>query len=300
MTGQDSAATRPALASPIAESAAPPRSTVAGNHLHPQKAPGHCLATIPHVLTAHTSAINGLALRLIALEERAEKLATAAARAEAPSPSWRGALPSVPPSSIFATAQSIQVLAPQGVDGNTSLDELCLLMCLLKRTLAETIFEFGTFDGRTTLNLAANGAKNGRVISLDLPREQASATALPLAQGDTPYIEKADSGARYRGTPFEGRITQLFGDSAKFDLSPYAGTVDFVFIDASHAYEYVMNDSRAALRLLRGGKGAIAWHDYTPYWSGVVRALDELFATEARFAGLRHIEGTVLAYALFQ
>lgn len=298
MTAQKSAATQPATASRPAEKAAPSQSSGPGNNA--ERVSFHSLAALANVITAHTSGMNALALRLIALEDRAANLAAAAARAVAPAAAWRGALPSVKPLAIFGAAPPIRLLETQGVDGNVNLEELCLLLCLLKRTPAEMIFEFGTFDGRTTLNLAANCTKKGRVITLDLPGDQAASTKFALAQGDAPYIAKPASGARYRRTPFESRVTQLFGDSAKFDFSLYAGRIDFAFIDASHAYEYVMNDSRAALRFLRGGKGVIAWHDYTPWWGGVVRALDELFATEPKFAGLRHIEGTALAYAFFE
>ncbi len=72
--------------------------------------------------------------------------------------------------------------------------------------------------------------------------------------------------------------------------------MDFVFIDASHTYEYVLSDSRAALKLLRrgGGTKVILWHDYGE-WEGVTRALDELAAGEPTFRGLRRIAGTSLA-----
>ena len=43
--------------------------------------------------------------------------------------------------------------------------------------------------------------------------------------------------------------------------------MDFIFVDGSHSYDYVLNDSRKALSLLRGGKGIILWHDY-PGWTG--------------------------------
>lgn len=88
------------------------------------------------------------------------------------------------------------------------------------------------------------------------------------------------------------RVKQLFGDSADFDFSPYE--VDFVFVDGSHAYEYVMSDSRRALAMLRNGRGLVLWHDYGE-WEGVTRALNELHERDVAFAGLRHVDGTTLA-----
>lgn len=72
---------------------------------------------------------------------------------------------------------------------------------------------------------------------------------------------------------------------------------DFVFVDASHESEDVHSDSLRALKLLREGRGTFAWHDYLPCWKGVMDALDELYMTEPKMKGLRHIEGTGLVYA---
>jgi hypothetical protein len=71
--------------------------------------------------------------------------------------------------------------------------------------------------------------------------------------------------------------------------------VQFVFIDASHAYEYVLSDSRRALTLLAAGGGTIVWHDYGSVWPGVTRALHDLRDREPAFAGLQHIADTTLA-----
>jgi hypothetical protein len=124
------------------------------------------------------------------------------------------------------------------------------------------------------------------------------AAGLPLALHDRKYVDKADSGVRFHGTDVAHKIVQLYGDSATFDYRPYLGTVDFLFIDGSHSYHYVLNDSWAALRLVRG-RGLILWHDYVSSghrcWPGLVRALDQLRANEPAFHGLQHIAGTALA-----
>jgi predicted O-methyltransferase YrrM len=184
------------------------------------------------------------------------------------------------------------------VDGNVSAHELEIISKLVKNSDPGVLFEIGTFDGRTTLNLAAHSRADARIYTLDLPRAHMDAAGLPLAVHDRKYINKADSGARFHGTDVSGKIVQLYGDSAVFDFKPYRGTVDFLFIDGSHSYHYVLNDSWTALRLVRG-RGTILWHDYVSSghrcWPGLVRALDELHANEPEFRGLRHIAGTALA-----
>ncbi|MBD3183553.1 class I SAM-dependent methyltransferase, partial [Candidatus Poribacteria bacterium] len=85
----------------------------------------------------------------------------------------------------------------------------------------------------------------------------------------------------------------LYGDSADFDFSPYFGTMDFVLVDGSHSYEYVLSDTDNALKLLKNGKGIILWHDYG-HWDGVTKALNELYESSEVFRSLKHIDGTSL------
>jgi hypothetical protein len=51
------------------------------------------------------------------------------------------------------------------------------------------------------------------------------------------------------------------------------------------------------MQLLRDGKGIILWHDYTT-WPGVRKAINELHATDPRFADVRFIEQTSFAYLI--
>ena len=67
--------------------------------------------------------------------------------------------------------------------------------------------------------------------------------------------------------------------------------VDFAFVDGSHSYDYVKNDTEKLLRLL-APSGVIVWHDYCRAWPGVVRYLNELGTT----LPLRYVDGTTLVY----
>lgn len=51
-------------------------------------------------------------------------------------------------------------------------------------------------------------------------------------------------------------------------------SLDFVFIDASHEYKDVKDDILAWLPKVKNN-GILAGHDYTSYWPGVVKAVDE-------------------------
>ena len=189
---------------------------------------------------------------------------------EARIPTIEAIIPTANLSEVVPESVSVQIRDPVSVVGNISLLETIVIAKLVQLHKPSRLFEIGTFDGRTTLNMAANAPREAIVYTLDLPRDQLDSTKLPIVSGDKQYIDKPTSGSRYLGTDYGMKIVQLYGDSATYDLSPFFNEMDFVFIDGSHSYEYVMNDSRLALKLLRDGKGIILWHDYnTPYWEGV-------------------------------
>jgi predicted O-methyltransferase YrrM len=188
----------------------------------------------------------------------------------------------------------IDIRAFDSVDGNVTDRELVALCRLVRESGPRTIFEFGTFDGRTTLNLAANSPAGATVFTLDLPAEESDRSAVPLHSHELRYAMKPESGSRFKGSDLADRIDQLYGDSATIDLSKQAGAIDFVFIDASHVYEYVINDSLKALGMLRDGRGVIVWHDYSR-WDGVTRAVNDLRQRHPSFREIRWIEGTTLA-----
>ncbi|MBV9295515.1 MAG: class I SAM-dependent methyltransferase [Acidobacteriaceae bacterium] len=210
-------------------------------------------------------------------------------------------VPKIAVSEILDPNIAVQVREPLAADGNISLLELLIIDNLALQFKPKTMLEIGTFDGRTTTNLAANSGDDCEVYTLDLPKENKTETALPVEASDIPFMpSSATNGVngtrlRFLNADCRKKITQLYGDSASFDFTPFYGSVDLVFVDGSHSYEYAVNDTGIALRLLRNGKGLILWHDYGVCWPGVTRALNEFYSKGGDFGGLRHIEGTSLA-----
>jgi len=182
-------------------------------------------------------------------------------------------------------------------DGNVNLTELAVLNALCRTHKPKEIFEIGTFDGRTTLNLALNSEAN--VHTLDLPAEELESSEVVGA--DKRYVDKPSSGARFTSPPHNAlpcvkRIQQQLGDSAKFDFSPWHGKMDFIFVDGAHSYDFVVNDSDVALRLLNPKGGVIVWHDYG-VWPDVAQALRELKEKKPDLP-LVHVKGTSLAVSV--
>jgi len=173
---------------------------------------------------------------------------------------------------------SIDVASIAGIDQvrveGTVVRRSPLVLCALAALLEpRTIFEIGTYHGDTTWLLARN-VPAARVYTLDFGGlDDVQGAQLEVTDADE-YFREWGRGARFRGTPEAERITQLVGDSATFDFSPYRGSIDLVYIDASHSYSYVRADTEAALAML-SPRGAIVWDDYTHY-AGIFAYLNEL------------------------
>jgi hypothetical protein len=202
-------------------------------------------------------------------------------------------LPIVPWHAVLAR-RAVSIVEPNKRSGDVNLAELAVLASAAAAvTSGDEIVEIGTFDGRTTLNFAVNAPPQLRIVTLDLPPHAAS--KFELAAGERAYVDKPRSGRHFAAPRGEfaaaaARITQAYGDSATFDWSAHIGRAGLVFVDGSHAYDYVVADSATARALVAPG-GLVLWHDYG-VWEGVTRALEQLDA-EARL-GLKHIRGTSL------
>lgn len=179
---------------------------------------------------------------------------------------------------------------PLTVPGGTTDAEAWVLATVAKK--ARRIFEFGTCTGKTTYLVARNSPGDARITTLTLAPD-----------GVLDYVKESGDSRRntraalresrlthflYNGTAVEPKVEQLFGDSKAFDETPYLDACDLIFVDGSHAYSYVVSDSKKALRMVKPG-GLILWHDYVgPEEEGVFRGMNELAAS----VPLMHVEGT--------
>lgn len=158
--------------------------------------------------------------------------------------------------------------------------DLVSLCVLCRHTQPAVIFEIGTFLGHTALHLALNSPDDARVYTLDLPRDAPARTQLRTTLLDDAHIRGSRGAPAYAftGSPVERKVVTLAGDSATFDFSPFHGRVDLFFIDGSHSYEYVRNDTLRALECCHPGS-IVAWHDFGRMGvNGVSRWLRELAA----------------------
>ena len=176
-----------------------------------------------------------------------------------------GELRTVRPYQIFcrvetpANAREISIKLPQRKD--LPLLETALLIAAMKSVRARRIFEFGTYLGATTLNLALNAPEDAEVYTFDLPPD----AQIEQHPEDVPFTREhfAVERTEFVGSRVERKIKVLMGNSLTEDLSRFR-PMDFIFIDGGHDLATVTADTTNALKMLRPG-GCIAWHDYKNY-----------------------------------
>jgi hypothetical protein len=202
--------------------------------------------------------------------------------------SWSsGKLPHVPLQELFPGIEScgpIVLPRPQGRVVGFSLDllELVHVLSAARFTGARSILEVGTFDGFTALNIAANVDTEGKVHTVDLPKE---------ARGNNPSNPYAPYrvGSQFQSAPEAANIEQFWANSTTADWQVFGGPFDMILVDGSHEYRDVKADSENAFKHVKRG-GTIFWHDYG-HFRGVSKAVDEL----AREHPIAVIKGTRLA-----
>jgi predicted O-methyltransferase YrrM len=170
-----------------------------------------------------------------------------------------------------------------------TLGESVGLAVLMWKARAKRVFEFGTYRGVSTTQLLLNLPEGGSVFTLDLPEDDPR-TQFTLPTADEVKIANFKGKGDMIPAALRSKATLLHQDSAAFDPQPYAGTMDFVFVDGAHNMEYVVNDSEKGWRMLRGG-GIMAWHDCRSNTPDVIR-----FLRRCPFEPKR-ITGTTLAFA---
>ena len=177
-----------------------------------------------------------------------------------------------------------------GVGASISLLESAALAALIKKVRAKRVFEFGTYKGVSTTQMAMNLDQDGLIYSLDLPEGGSAKISLQISKKSELSIASETGKGSLIPKDLLHQIVFLKEDSARFDPTPFEGTMDLVFVDGAHSSDYVRNDTEKGWRMLREG-GVIAWHDCTSSHRDVVHYLHS-FPHRVVLVG-----GTTLAFA---
>lgn len=128
------------------------------------------------------------------------------------------------------------------------------------------------------------------IASVNILAEMANCT---LMSDELLPMERIGEAAREAGVAYR----QVIGDTMSLDFSAW-GFFDAVFIDACHALDHVLSDSRKSLECLRA-RSVLIWHDYgnnrVPDVTAAVNLLDrELFG-----GNIVHVLDTTVAFLQF-
>jgi predicted O-methyltransferase YrrM len=204
-----------------------------------------------------------------------------------------GRLPRTHLPQIFPGIETVSVkllnLYQRKIGLSADAGEVMALCAIEKFMNARNVMEIGTYDGNTTLNLAANLPEGGRVTTIDLPPDWDRKFVYDVPNSHWNVTDRKRIGIQYQGTPFESRIRQVLGDSAKVDWEALHPPFDMIFIDGCHFRDYVQADTENAIKHIRVG-GVIVWHDY-----GDIKDVSRVVDAAAQRLTVRVIRGTRLA-----
>ena len=150
------------------------------------------------------------------------------------------------------------------------LPDMLFLLNLAKGRKAKRILEVGTYRARTTCALQLN-CPDAEIVSYDI---QMLDSLYRQSLRDKPKVQ-------LRHASFSASANAL-RQEPPFDL---------IFVDGSHRFEDVVEDSRLALELLAPG-GIVVWHDYRPnnYYTKELRVPEglEIIRKEIAVHAVRH------------
>jgi hypothetical protein len=134
--------------------------------------------------------------------------------------------------------------------------------------------EIGSWKGKSAAFMAVEIINSKKNISFD---------CIDIWKIDNKYIKDDNPESNILYEIFIKNIQSLSNvinpirmDSIEASKKYEDNSIDFVFIDANHDYDYVKKDIEAWFPKVKTG-GVIAGHDYHKHWKGVVKAVDEFF-----------------------
>jgi len=176
--------------------------------------------------------------------------------------------------------------------------ETAVLIALAKIVKARTFFEFGTYIGVQTLNIAMNLPPSAKIYTLDFDEESYKKVRHQHEKDSVVslrHFEYEDKLA-FLKSPYCKKITRFYGDSNEFDFSEFEGKIDMAYVDGGHDLRTLKSDTQNAFRIMASDHPAcIAWHDYkNPDHPQLTQFLDELSVEYSMY----HLEETMICFYL--
>ena len=144
----------------------------------------------------------------------------------------------------------------------TDHDDFTPLMRILIGLQPNVVVELGTAHGNTVANICYFCPET-RVITVNAPVDVQSGSMITFE------LSESEIGRVYRNRGFGERVSQIFENTLKLDLSHAAPaeSVDAAIVDACHDTDFVINDFHKVQSYLRPG-GVVLLHDTHPCETG--------------------------------
>ncbi len=136
-------------------------------------------------------------------------------------------------------------------------DDAAPLLALLRALKPRMVLELGTAYGATSANICA--VTDARVYTVNALPEQIQGRLMTFA------LAREDIGSVYRKNGFADRVTQIYENTWKLDLSRYLPrhSIDFAIVDACHDADFEVNDFLCVLPMLNEN-ATVLFHDIHP------------------------------------
>lgn len=167
-----------------------------------------------------------------------------------------GKLPTVKPSEFFskfpkiAGDETVRITSDFSY-GISPENDYYFLCRIAKATCVKRYFEIGTWLGLSARNISDNLGDDAEIFSLDIPFDHPEIAIFNIPEHVFGYYAKEKKNVKF-----------LKSDSKQFKPGEYRKSIDLIFVDGNHSQDYVENDTRIALELMKNDSSIIAWHDY--------------------------------------
>jgi predicted O-methyltransferase YrrM len=153
-------------------------------------------------------------------------------------------LPAIAPEKLGPAAGFVELPTtyPLFAGEDAPLNDMLFLLNLAKGRKARRILEVGTYRARTTFALHLN-CPEATLVSYD--------------------IQVLDSEFRRKLADKHNVSLRHASFAASAEALRQEDRYDLIFVDGSHQYQHVIEDSRLALEVVAPG-GIVVWHDYRP------------------------------------
>lgn len=131
-----------------------------------------------------------------------------------------------------------------------------------------TMIEVGCFSGDSSLIFLKSG-KIKKFYAIDAWKNNLDCDDLTTVNYDLNEVEKL-----FDERTVEYPVVKIKGISVDVVDQFEDNSLDFIYLDSCHSYDYVKKEISLYYNKLKVG-GIIAGHDYTPVYPGVIRAVNE-------------------------